>query len=127
MAALGEESSSRPPSSSSFPQHGGALPIAAAATIMAARGGHVLTDGKPRAAISVMSVESKASKSVAVASRSHPVRGVEGSLPTRSSQRQIKRPKTDDELIDFDGSSRTKKHRAAAAGGGASSKTPVVS
>ena len=93
---------------------------------MAARGGHVLTDGKPRAAISVMSVESKASKSsVAVTSRSHLVRGVEGSLPTRSSQRQIKRPKTDDELIDFDGSSRTKKHRAA--GGGASSKTPVVS
>lgn len=36
--------------------------------------------------------------------------------PTRSSQRQIKRPKTDDELIDFEASSRSKKHKASVSG-----------
>lgn len=57
--------------------------------------------------------------------KAHTIRGgVEsvvggGSLPTRSSQRQIKRPKTDDELIDFECSSRSKRQRQA----GTSSKT----
>lgn len=49
-------------------------------------------------------------KILAVTKTSKPVKteqgGAGGVAPTRSSQRQIKRPKMDDELIDFESSSR---------------------
>ena len=73
--------------------------------------------GKKAASSKVASVKTQAPKGGGKGG------GEGGSVPTRSSQRQIKRPKTDDELIDFEASSRSKKHRPA---GAAASKSSVV-
>ena len=133
--------SSQPqPGLASPPANSAARPVTATKTA----GDHVITvvlrgEGKPKAFIEMFGEESKrppsdggggggGGKKVAtskvVSTKSQAVKGgVEsGSAPTRTSQRQIKRPKTDDELIDFEASSRSKKHRP----GGAASKSSVV-